>query len=308
MTIRHLLRALAWLAIGAVLLYLIWARPDSLLQLSRSVARLPASLWLELLAVWTFGTAMRTLRWHLLIGQFGHELSFSRQAVIYLAGFAMALTPGKLGESIRSPYLKQHGVGYAQSLAAFGADRLFDLLAVTLIATGGLQLLTGRSDWFWQALAVIALGLAFLQTPWATQLVDMLARWQRLTPVRDSLHAGLSLLRGRMLLTGLALSLATWLSFTSSLWFALVALGDPLPILHTLPSYAMALLAGAASFIPGGLGATEAAMTWLLGQQGIPLATALAAAVVSRGAALWWSVLVGLCCLGWLGSGRGNHR
>ncbi|GAA6141689.1 lysylphosphatidylglycerol synthase transmembrane domain-containing protein [Hydrogenophaga sp. 5NK40-0174] len=308
MTIRNVLRALAWLAIAAVLLYLLLARPESLRRLVQSIAGLPATLWLKLLAAWMFGTAMRTLRWHLLIRRFGPDLSYTRQTVIYLAGFAMALTPGKLGESIRSPYLKQHGVKYAHSLAAFGADRLYDLIAVTIIALGALELIAGRSDWFWQALAIMAAGLALLQTPWALQLVNAVCRWQRLTPVRESLLAGLTLVRGRILLMGLGLSLATWLSFTSSLWFTLVAIGEPLPIMDAMPSYAMALLAGAASFIPGGLGATEAAMTWLLTHQGISLASAVAAAVVSRGASLWWSVFVGLCCLAWLGGGRSAHR
>src|SRR5690606_8245955 len=105
------------------------------------------------------------------------------------------------------------------------------------------------------------------------------------------------LLSGRPLLLGWLLGSLAWSVQASALLVVLDHLEHPVPVLSGLGSYALALLAGAASFIPGGLGVTEAAMLWLLERQGVDLLTAATAALVSRGVPLWTGVFTGLLAL-----------
>ena len=79
--------------------------------------------------------------------------------------------------------------------------------------------------------------------------------------------------------------------------------------------YALGTLAGALSFLPGGLVATEATLAVLLAAQGFPgvdPATADALAVAStlliRLATLWFAVAVGGVGLLWLGARRKASR
>ena len=60
--------------------------------------------------------------------------------------------------------------------------------------------------------------------------------------------------------------------------------------------YAAMTVAGALSFLPGGLGVTEAGMLALLAKfgTGIDRGTAAAATFVTRGATLWFAVALGL--------------
>ena len=63
--------------------------------------------------------------------------------------------------------------------------------------------------------------------------------------------------------------------------------------------YAGTTIAGALSFLPGGLGVTEGAMAmWLVhGATQLDRATALDAALLARLATLWFAVLLGMVCL-----------
>jgi uncharacterized protein (TIRG00374 family) len=53
------------------------------------------------------------------------------------------------------------------------------------------------------------------------------------------------------------------------------------------------LLAGAATFVPGGVGGTEVVMGLLLSASGADKSIAIAAPLLSRFATLWFAVLVG---------------
>ena len=66
-----------------------------------------------------------------------------------------------------------------------------------------------------------------------------------------------------------------------------------IPLTFAMFVYAMAMLAGAISFMPGGLGGAEAVMVGLLVWKGMPGADAIAATVLIRLATLWYAVAVG---------------
>ncbi len=61
--------------------------------------------------------------------------------------------------------------------------------------------------------------------------------------------------------------------------------------------YSVSVLAGAVSFIPGGLGSTEAVMVLLLTLVGADASTAVAATLICRFATLWFAVIIGAAAL-----------
>ena len=73
----------------------------------------------------------------------------------------------------------------------------------------------------------------------------------------------------------------------------LVALDHPLPMSTAVFIYAFAMLVGALSFLPGGLGGSEAAMIALLSLNGFPEASAVTATLICRLATLWFAVGLG---------------
>jgi uncharacterized protein (TIRG00374 family) len=75
--------------------------------------------------------------------------------------------------------------------------------------------------------------------------------------------------------------------------------GTDVPLGLATLIYAVTTIAGALSFLPGGLLVTEASMTLFLVQSsgGVDQPTAVAATILTRLATLWFAVLIGLAAL-----------
>jgi uncharacterized protein (TIRG00374 family) len=67
-----------------------------------------------------------------------------------------------------------------------------------------------------------------------------------------------------------------------------------IPAFNAFSIYPLAMLAGAASMIPGGVGSAEAAIVFQLNLYDVPLSIAILIAVVVRLGTMWFSILCGL--------------
>jgi len=82
----------------------------------RAVARVGAGG----LAMLTFaGFTLRFCRWQWYLGALGLRVDRLQSFVIYLSGFALTTTPGKVGELLRSAFLARHNVTYTLQLHNF---------------------------------------------------------------------------------------------------------------------------------------------------------------------------------------------
>jgi uncharacterized protein (TIRG00374 family) len=85
----------------------------------------------------------------------------------------------------------------------------------------------------------------------------------------------------------------------ASLAFVYLAghLGFGLPPLLAISIYPIAMLAGAASMLPGGIGSTEAALVFLLVGLGVGLGSGILAAIGIRLASIWFATLLGMLAM-----------
>jgi uncharacterized protein (TIRG00374 family) len=112
------------------------------------------------------------------------------------------------------------------------------------------------------------------------------------------------LLRPGYLLFGLSLGVLSWGLEGLSLYWIAQEVGVVGVRLETgIGIYAMAVLAGALSFLPGGLGGTEAVMGVLLVAFGADGASAVAITLLCRIATLWFAVALGGVAVGMLSVG-----
>ncbi len=88
-----------------------------------------------------------------------------------------------------------------------------------------------------------------------------------------------------------------WAAQGTSLYLIIDALGHYLPTVNVIGIYYVSILPGSASFIPGGLGATDAAIVMLLSAAGVSQTDAITAAVIIRGLTLWLAVSVGVVAM-----------
>ncbi|MCA9535395.1 MAG: flippase-like domain-containing protein [Myxococcales bacterium] len=275
--------------------------------MGRALASLDLRYFALALALATSNYALRFVRWQYYLRCVNVRVPWQRSARIFVAGFVMSVTPGKLGEVFKSMLLfESDGVPLARTAPIVLAERITDLIAlVTLAALGSLA--------FPQATAAALLGggtvLALLTLVGVRPLGDLALRVaarlpliKRIAPALEhALESLRSMLRPSALLTTSLLAVVSW-SLECAALFALV---HGFPGLHITPlsatfAYAAPTIVGALAMLPGGVGLTEVGMTGALLEVcggAITRASAGAITILIRLATLWWAVLLGLVAL-----------
>jgi uncharacterized protein (TIRG00374 family) len=249
-----------------------------------------------------FNYLMRVIRWSNYLGSFGFGFPMEVNLLRYVAGFAFTLSPGKVGEMLRAHYYKDAGVPLAVTTAAFFVERLMDTLAVASLALVGLAMSSGYSFALWTSIALMLCLLVILATiPWARWQAKLAHHQDIPDAIRNGLEGAFrifisarSLLRLRPLVFGFFLGLLAW----SAEGTGLMVLGNLAPAVQidwatANGIYAIAVLVGALSFLPGGLGSTEVVMASLLAAHGYAMSQAILITMVCRILTLWLAVMIG---------------
>jgi uncharacterized protein (TIRG00374 family) len=244
---------------------------------------------------------IRFLRWRRYLKHLEAAIDWTHDLRIYIGGFALTATPGKSGELARTLWLRPYGVAVRSSAAVFLVERLQDLIAMVLLASLGLWL---YPEQWWLLAAVIAVILAGAGILSSMRALHASATRHMPGPLRQIAQRLLQVSRDalvclspRLLLFGLAAGLLAWSLESVELSVLLDSLGHPIPVSSSVSIYAFSMLAGAVSFLPGGLGSSEACMVLLLRAAGIQLPVAVSATLIVRAATLWFAVLLGALAL-----------
>jgi glycosyltransferase 2 family protein len=245
----------------------------------------------------------RWVRWQLYLHHQRITVPVASSIVVFGAGLSLALTPAKLGELAKSYLLREmHNVPTTRSAPIVFAERITDLLALFSITVIGVSVYGVAPGLVAAAGVMIVAGLMLLAWPRpAHALIDRLTRPRRLRRFRGLTRAMYddlaTMCQPGLLAAATAIAVPAWLC--ECLGFGL--------LLHAFPNtqvefgvaamiYALTTIAGALSFLPGGLGVTEGAMMLMLVHSGghITTATAFAATLLTRFATLWFGVAIGM--------------
>lgn len=251
---------------------------------------------------------LRFFKWQYylrLIGVRGFPAKTS--ALTYLSGLGMAVTPGKVGEWLKSYLLRElHGTPMSRSAPVILAERLTDSLGLVILGGAGLMAYGDA----WPAFAAFLLlgALVFVVSrhePLSLWLLKRLGGF-KLT-ARFATHAEEFYRSSYLLFSPVSLVSMTLLSVVSwgfeVLGFACVLLGlglDPSWDLLLKASFIMpaATLASALLLTPGGLGVAEGGIVGLSQVLlDLPKGPAAVGALVIRFGTLWFGVIVGIVAL-----------
>jgi glycosyltransferase 2 family protein len=198
----------------------------------------------------------------------------------------MTISPAKLGEVLKSGLLRRSfDVPVRRSAPIVLAERVTDATGVVLLAVvGGAGALES-----WPLLVLALAGAAAVAVAVRTPLLD---RWAL---VGEARAAAIELLGSRWLAAMTLLSAVSWFFECLAAYVCVRGLDLDVSLGETVAVFSLGSLAGALSFLPGGLGVAETSMTALLrALADVPKAGAAAATVLIRLATLWFAVAVGL--------------
>jgi uncharacterized membrane protein YbhN (UPF0104 family) len=225
-----------------------------------------------------------------------------RSFLIFVAGLTMTISPAKLGEVLKCALLRRDfGVPVRRSAPVVLAERVTDATGVVVLAVVG-----GAGTDRWPLLAAALAGVA------AVVVIVRGPFLERFTVLGEAPAAAAALLETRLLVLMTAVSAVSWFFECLAAYVCVRGLRLDLSLADSIAVFSLGSLAGALSFLPGGLGVAEASMTGLIRVLGdVPKAAAAAATVLIRLATLWFAVAVGLVALGveeWLARSGPPHR
>lgn len=265
--------------------------------------------WLvpAILGLTLFNYALRFLKWQYYLRLINvRDLSTSNSFGIFFSAFTMVMTPGKVGELLKS-YLLRRAVGtpIARSAPIILAERMTDGIALVILAALGLA--NTRLGWPVLVITVVGALLATAIIQHRPTAERLLAFGEGLGPLGPRIHhlrnfyeSSYELLRPRPFGIAVICGLISWMG--ECLAFYLVLLGLGLPASFALLITATAILAlstliGSVSLLPGGLGIADASIAFLLTLTvAAPPMTndiAIAGSLLIRFATLWFGVALG---------------
>lgn len=302
------------LAVAALYLVVLW-HMDRNSHILANLAKLASPLGsCALLVLASYG--FRYHRWRQVLRAQGHHgANWLPGLAAYLAGFAFTASPGKAGELLRIRYFAWQGIPARATLTTFIFERSLDLLVIALMATAAARsapmfgVIVGFVLALLTALATLACCPPLAET--AHRLVNLLPG----PPLRrlghfliDGACAMKPLMRPRVILPAIAHGTAAWTLTALAFLYLSHAAGVSLSWELGVGLYPAAMLIGAISFIPGGVGTTEAAIVLMLDRAGTPIDQALTIAIGIRLASLWLAVLVGMIAMTILELSPSLHR
>ncbi|MCT2539350.1 flippase-like domain-containing protein [Sedimentimonas flavescens] len=254
-----------------------------------------------LLALSLSNYVLRGARWHLLAQRLGLRTGLFQNLRHYLGGFAMSVTPGRVGELVRMRWLRREtGWPVERSAPLVLMDRAGDLAVMALILALSISLAAGGIA---GAVPVVILALAAAIVATRPRLLSALitlshravGRFSRLfARARGAARLLSRFSHGPTMALALALGFAGWMAEGVSFHLLLVWMGADIGLWKAVAIFVFATLAGGLTGAPGGLGGAEAAMVALLSLEGIPLEVSVPATAVIRLTTLWFAIGIGL--------------
>jgi len=270
-------------------------------ETAAQIARLSAVQIGGLLVLSLANYLMRALRWHVFARRLGLPVGPLQSLRHYLGGFAMSVTPGRVGELVRMRWLRRETGWSVERTAPLAlVDRASDLAVMALILALAVSLAAGGMGGG-LAVAVAALAVAYAATrPRLIAAAVTLAyratgRLPRLfARARVAARSLSRFSHPPVLLAALALGFAGWLAEGFAFHLLLGWMGSDIGLWKAIGIFVFATLAGGLTGTPGGVGGAEAAMIALLSLEGVPMEVSVPATAVIRATTLWFALVLGI--------------
>jgi uncharacterized protein (TIRG00374 family) len=294
---RNLILALAL----GVAVYLLLAVFSGFGKLGAALDGFDYALVPAILGLVSLSYVARFFRWLYYLRLLKVSVPLGINAAIFAAGLSMTISPGKLGEILKSVFVRQaSGAPVARTAPAVVAERATDgtgMVAWGFLGAFALGLGPTTMVIF---LAVAAFGIAVLRSKRLSLLAERVLvkvpLLNRLSPHLHDFHASSNELLGtRPLIVGTVISFLSWGLECLGVYLCAVGLGVEKDFLLVVFVFAVSSLLGVLSMLPGGIGAVEAGLA-LQFRAVTELSAGVAGALtlVIRLATLWFATLVGV--------------
>lgn len=219
---------------------------------------------------------------------------------IFMSGLIMSVTPGKVGELLKSYLVKEVSKEpISKTAPIIFAERITDFLSLLVLAiTGAFIYDYGGEVTIGVAVFFLIIIIIISNKAIALPILNLLERINFLKKYLQNIHtlyeSSYRLLKPVPLILMTFVSLISWGFECLGYHLILLNFNIDFGLTWASFSYSFATIVGAISMLPGGLGVTEGSLTFLLVQKGISKDISVATTFIVRVVTLWFAVLVGI--------------
>lgn len=259
--------------------------------------------YLIFIGFWSLGVVTRIFRWHIFMKNIKPEIPFRKNILYFLSGFAMLLSPGRMGEVIRSPIIKRdYGVSISKTSSIVFVERFYDLLAVITFIAIVLPFTKINLLVLIFPLSIISIMILLIINKKLlikfTKRLETVRFLQKMIPnVEESFETIFSLIKLRFFVIGMITTLSVVVFETLAVSSLLSSMGINLNFQDVGVIFHTSNFIASISFIPAGFGVLEGSLSGLLMLYNVSSNLALTVPVLIRPVATGLFTIIGVVCL-----------
>jgi len=284
-------------------IYIIFILSSDVSKIQDNLKNIQYSYFIFAVILWIASDLVKIFRWHFFLKEIDNKVPFKANVLYYLAGFAFILSPGRIGEVVRSPYIKRdYGIPISKTAPIVFVERFYDLLGMILVLIIGLIFIE-----FEKTVLIIPLALVFLAIVVFKNkklLFGFLGKLAKIKFVKniqinfeESYDSVLKITKIKFLALGIGISTLTYFLAAISVYFLILGLNSFISLEEIFVIFPTSQFVAALSFVPGGVGVFEGGMVGLFVLFNIPYDIAVTTTILIRLLSTGLFTAIGMICL-----------
>lgn len=243
---------------------------------------------------------LKFVKWQYYLKCLNVKVQLGLSFKIFMASLIMSITPGKIGDLIKSYMLKEiNGTPVNTTIPIVFAERVTEFTALLFLVILGLNIYNQSIVIIIISLfSIIILFLLLFNSRIMNKIISTLSKSKKfikyIEPISLTISNSRTLLKPKPFSLMILLSLFIWIVECFGFYIILIQFNIDFQIIWSFFTYLFSLFVGSISMLPAGLGVTDGSLTFLLSQNGFSKEAAVTATLIVRIAALWFALIVGI--------------
>ena len=240
------------------------------------------------------------LRWNLLLKNSDIDIPLKDNFMIFISGFALGVTPGKVGELIKSQLLKnKFNIPRTKTAPLVIVERFYDFFAIAIISLFGILVF----EYSIYIFGILAIGISIFLIITSSEKIflkflNKIEKIKFLKNFSNELPKSFNVIqkstRGKIFPLSITLSVIFWFLDSIIAYLTLLSFGiDIIDYFVLMSIYTSSIILGVISFLPLGIGVVEGSLVGFLSLNGIEFHLATAIVVFIRFFTRWIGVMAG---------------
>ena len=297
-----------WVVIASVGLYGVFLFFSDFNIISKQISNFKYEFLPLILLLVSISWTPLLVRWQILLKKNDINIPIKKSFLLFLCGMSMSITPGHVGELIKSQLIKTiYNIPRTKTAPIIFVEKFYDLTGAIIASIIGIIILGMDASLILISVSILIVIIFLIYyRPIFEFILKRVTKTKFFSKYSENLSDSYEIVRNsttpQISSISFGLSVLYWIIISVAVHFILLSFGiESISILKTISIYSSSVIIGAISFIPGGLGITEGSLIGLFSLEGIDISLALILSVMIRILTMWYSVSIGFICLKFTG-------